>query len=116
MKTIKVEIPISDTDIDDILTTALEGGINYWCSGVKFIGETKDFKGSAVDWVVSGKILELHVLGEEPGVLSRTKLFKGIEKAVRHSPSLLSEELGAMDADSADTVIQFAVFDELVYG
>ena len=35
----QIEVNLSQQDIDDIMVTALEGGINYWCRRAKVVGE-----------------------------------------------------------------------------
>ena len=35
----EIEVNLSQQDIDDIMVTALEGGINYWCRRAKVVGE-----------------------------------------------------------------------------
>ena len=36
---IEMEIEVTDQDIDDIVCTAFEGGINYWCDHVEPVGD-----------------------------------------------------------------------------
>ncbi len=36
---VKFTLRVSNKDIDDIVCTALEGGISYWCSSAEVEGE-----------------------------------------------------------------------------
>lgn len=35
----ELEINVTQEDIDDIVATALEGGINYWCRKAEVVGD-----------------------------------------------------------------------------
>lgn len=36
---VELEVNVTQEDIDDIVTTALEGGINYWCRKAEVVGD-----------------------------------------------------------------------------
>ena len=36
---IKFDVEITQQDIDDIMCSALEGGINYWCRKAEVVGD-----------------------------------------------------------------------------
>ena len=83
--TINVPIKINDDTIDDILCTALEGGITYWCYKINV--ENGDYKGK--DWahevVSSGGSLILHT--EDDPYLVKLNLdtfIKGCQKYADH--------------------------------
>lgn len=105
---IKTTQLVTQEDIDDVLVTAFEGGITYWCDEVR----VKEGHEASEDCYKSevltrGGVLELH---DEEGWHTLT-----LDK--------LLEVLGNMhfnfddyDAGDADTAVQKAVFGELVYG
>ena len=35
---LELEVVVTQEDIDDIMTGALEGGINYWCGEAEVVG------------------------------------------------------------------------------
>lgn len=39
---VRRSVNVSEQDIDDILCTAFEGGITYWCDSVVFMGKEVD--------------------------------------------------------------------------
>lgn len=127
----EIDIEISDEDIDDIMATALEGGVNYWCDEVKVDGE---YLGEYASEQIS-RGGELHFLLNEPFdnndtkcyTLDKTKFLHGV-KELLDDPGNLRCFLQAsavdawginpfmIDADAADEIIQYALFNELVFG
>ena len=118
---------ITDENIDDILCTAFEGGINYWCSRVEVIGDWFGAK-YASEVVSKGGRVKL-INDEEPDREPLTLLKENVVPAIeaihkrvmdnrgRGRRSSLEEWLeGEYDAGDADMIVQQAVFGELVYG
>lgn len=105
---------LEDSDMDDVLVTAFEGGINYWCNKVKVIND--DYKGGeyASNVVSRGGELELDVDESTPVRLNKTKLHTALH--------LYKDKFGkpfdieTHDAGDADVLVQLAVFGEVVYG
>ena len=109
-------------DIDDIMTCALEGGINYWCSKAKVVGE---YRGEyASEQISRGGTLELYDSEEdevyELNIEKFTQGFKTwIENGYDYNGALSTNgkvDTSLIDANDADTIIQFSLFDEIVYG
>lgn len=116
-------IKITTEDIDDIMCTALEGGITYWCGKARVVGE---YLGEyASDQIArGGKLILTDIEDEEEQYeLTRPKLLKGIKLAIDQDyyseyDWVNGNELDTcqIDADVADVIIQLALFDEIVYG
>ncbi len=121
---------ITDELIDDTLTTALEGGINYWAANATPDHwpdvESTLFPGEA-PWASevltkgADLLITLHrELGEpEPQVerLTKAKMIKGIRAFCTRrkiTPSALEDD--PVDAEGADCIVQLALFGEIVYG
>ena len=112
------EIAVTAQDIDDIICTAFEGGINYWCYkaevvGGKYLGEF------ASDQISRGGKLRLYI-GEpfddensETYTFDLSDLLKGLEKYIEDVGHF---DIDECDAEVADMIIQYTVFGELVYG
>jgi len=132
-RTIKVELllKITDEDLCDIVCTAIEGGIGYWArldntreEWLEF--EKEEFKDLTVDEIatrilLNGKSLYLIDREDKNTVfeLNLTKLLYGIQETIANDSSLLEDgELDTcnVDGEVADTIIQYAIFGELVYG
>ena len=133
MKNFKVEIKQSHEfslqDINDIIVTALEGGINYWCGKAKMkLNPDKTYFGVAEedqekvkyasDVIGYGGVLILFDAEEptEKWELDADKLLKGIAKYCEENNYALSELMDNYDSDTADGIVQFGLFDELVFG
>jgi hypothetical protein len=130
--TLKIEmgVDITGDDIDDIVATALEGGINYWCIKAE-VGEEDYFGQYASDQISRGGTLRLYL--DEPYndtemfVLTEYKLINGIKQYLedpnrpyeivgKGSTGANVIDCGMVDAIVADMIIQYALFDEVVFG
>lgn len=123
----KITVYLTQQDIDDIMVSAFEGGINYWCRRVVVQG---DYLGKYASEQISrgGK---LAIWLDEPFeddktcyVLDRDKFLAGFKlwiesdgdsyNAIDHSDG--SIDCGQIDAVCADEIIQYALFGEVVFG
>ena len=117
-KTVKV----TAEDIDDIMCSAFEGGINYWCRKAEVVG---DYLGEYASEQISrgGKVKLYDAEEDEVYELTLDKFLKGIEMAIQHNYYV---EYGwcdgtiidtcQVDACVADVIIQLALFDDVIYG
>ena len=109
---------ISETDLDYLMVAALEGGINYWCGECRIVKNPAGLE-YASEVVAYGGVLEL-IDAEEPDekwTLTQAKLVKGVDKAMDHfSYGTVQELMDSHDADTADVIVQYALFDEIVFG
>ena len=118
---IRKTVVVSNQDIDDIMCTALEGGITYWCNKVKVIGE---YLGEwAHEQISRGGVLMVHPDDEAPRELTKEKLLGGIKQAIEAGVYSEYEWYDAngidtcnIDASVADCIVQLALFGEIVYG
>lgn len=117
-RTIYVPFTIEGKFINDVMSSALCGGIEYWCSLVN--AKDMDMKGCKYlsDLISNGGVLELTDDSDQIHLLDFTKFCLGFEKyikwCVRHNRKfyLSSEEI---DSEEADIIVQFAIFGEIVY-
>lgn len=101
-------VQITNEDIDDIMVTAFEGGINHWCERVY----VNDWLGAkfASELIALGGTVHLKVDDEyETRTLTRDKLLQALV-------AMPEFDLEDYDANDADNLIQTAVFGEVVYG
>ncbi|MCD8381150.1 MAG: hypothetical protein LUC95_12740 [Lachnospiraceae bacterium] len=120
----KIPISITGEDIDDIMSSALDSGIGYWCIKAEVDG---DYLGKYASEQISrgGKLKLYDVEGEQVLTLTKGKFLKGLEKYISDPGStnniLEFSEDGIkvdpclVDSCAADCIVQFAVFGELVY-
>lgn len=106
---------LTDEDIDDIMSDALDSGIGYWCGRAKVNGE---YLGEyASDQISRGGTLTLYDLedDEESWVLDLDKFLAGYKMAIEQG--YFSGDLDDdYDAGTADVIVQLALFGEVVYG
>ena len=123
---VQVSAVLTRQDIDDIMVSALEGGINYWCRRVVVQG---DCLGEYASEQISrgGK---LAVWLDEPFEADKTcyvldcdKFLAGFKLWVENDGDSYdaidysdgSVDCGQIDALCADAIIQYALFGELVF-
>lgn len=119
--TIETEIVLTGEDIDDLVACALEGGIWYWCNLVTVHNVPKEFEEKyeyASDVISFGGELEL--TEDEDGakhILTLEKFMKGVKMTCIDRRITSGEILMDIhDAEVVDCIIQFALFDEIIYG
>jgi hypothetical protein len=133
MKEFKVSITtehvFSKEEIADLIVTALEGGINYWCrkAVMKENAITKDYfnvlpedqdKINYASDLISygGTLILFDAESSDKWELDIDKMLKGIDMHctnMKKSPANLMDDY---DANDADAIVQYAVFGELVFG
>lgn len=119
-----VNVPLSV--VDNLITTALEGGSNYWY----FIPDrnipTPDgfVRNSSIhyeflDKVYQGSILPIHddENNERLGEITNATIQRGIRLMFEVYPQLMADAIKEdYDADCADLFLQLVVMGEIVYG
>ena len=108
---------LSKENISDLLVTAFEGGINYWCDRVEILENPKQGK-YASDVIGIGGRLRLYVIeSDEYWDLYLENFTHGVEKAMQHFEyKSFQDFFDNHDAEVADVIIQFAVMGEIVFG
>lgn len=120
---IKVEVPITTDDIENITVTAFEGGINYW-AGLKNdspLWKSKPAKEPLSSWatklLLKGESVFLYDIENPDNTnfeLNLKGLLYGIEKYYIVTDYQMDKE--NWDAESADCIVQYALFGEIVFG
>lgn len=122
-RTVQVTLPISDSLLSDVLCTAFEGGINYWCNAVKVKDKTSSYMCFEVTERYDNSLDEAFL-----GVLNNLTIRRGVrlilDGTVKVSPTILGDlrkavrenYAGYVDSEVADCIVQAGLFDELVYG
>ncbi len=110
----------SDTLLQDVFTTALEGGIGYWSEAETYHWSDEDpasFYSDIVD--VEDDYAEYHI--------DIHTIRRGIAYLLEHLPASDYQRLAVLgiaqewedvdfDADTADFIVQAGLFGEVVYG
>ena len=113
---------LTEEDIDDIMCCALEGGINYWCCEAEVVGEYLGEYGS--EQISRGGKLKLHdAESDDVWELTLDKFLKGFKLWIENGrdeygalKSYGGVDTGEIDATCADEIVQFALFNEIVFG
>ena len=116
----------TDDDMENIVITALEGGISYWAcldnTLPEFADKPEDTPTSEWCWKLLNEGKTLHFLdaewvGEpdcEEWEMDLAALYKGIGMAI--GKGNWDGDMDGLDADIADSVFQYAMLDDIVYG
>ena len=114
------ETSLTIEEIDNIMVTALEGGINYWCGGVEVVGE---YLGTyASDHLANGGSIVLYDLeSPEKWTLTKDMVIDGFIKWLKsgcsqHVKPNKTVDWIAFDANDADCIIQYALFNKIIFG
>lgn len=128
----EIEFFLTDEDIDNIICTAFEGGITYWCGGADVVG---DFLGDYNHEQISrGGQLILHDAEDgEEYTLTKEKFLSGLILYVQNTYSSyacdpvdaicifesingkMQIDPGCIDSEIADAIIQYALFEDIIY-
>lgn len=115
-------IGVTKENIDDIMCTALEGGITSWCWKCEVVG---DYLGEfASEQISRGGTLKLYDSEEDEKYwLTLDKLLNGIKLAYEGGyyadyDWCNGRELDCcqVDAEVADAIVQLALFGDVIYG
>lgn len=115
-------INVTSQDINDIMCSALEGGICYWANKAEVVGK---YLGEwAHEQISRGGSLILHdAESDDKWELNRENLLNGIAKA--YEDNWFTDygwcdgktiDTCQVDAEVADTIIQLALFGKVVFG
>jgi hypothetical protein len=118
---VEVKIPITTKDIEDVIITAFEGGINYW-AGLRLTADwtPKPLGLPNSEWaaklIIEGKTVKLYDIEDKATDFELTLkgLLFGIQKYYLATNYQIDKE--NWDAESADCIIQYALFGEIVFG
>lgn len=113
MKTFTIEskIEVTQEQIDDIMVTALEGGITYWCDEARIASSSNvDDLDYLSQEISNGGVLELHDAEEDKWHRLDLNM---VLRALGKQRQFDFEQYDALDVDN---VIQQAIFGEVIYG
>jgi hypothetical protein len=120
--TVTQTVNVTEEDIDDIMCSALEGGITYWANAARVVG---NYLGEYASEQISrgGSLIISDAEEDAEYLLTRDNLLKGIKLAIQGNYFMDYEwvvgsklDCCQVDAEVADVIVQLALFDEVVYG
>ena len=114
---------ISNEQINDLMVAALEGGINYWCGRAtlkegSLTPEQKEKMEYVSDAISLGGVVVLEdAESDETWELTKDKFLSGVKKTIEWGNYRDVEDMfDNHDAEVADVLLQYALFDEIVFG
>ena len=130
---IKRTVTLTDEDIDDIMVSALEGGITYWCYKAEVVGnylgkyaseqisrggslKLYDFESGDKYWLTLDKFLDGFIFWVEQGYDKYGAV--SFNREYDESGAVYRGEVdtGMIDGEAADCIIQLALFGDVIYG
>ena len=118
---LELKARVTMQDIDDIMCTALEGGITGWCRAAKPVGKMLGEYGH--EQIARGGSLILYdAESSDKWELTLNKFLRGLALAIESGASVTIDaesgyiDTSDVDAECADMIIQFALFGDLVFG
>ncbi len=114
---ITVELTFSDEFVQDVITTAFEGGINYWCCEADNKGTPENFRYRLHD-VEDGKCFGDKKDDFNYRDLTRSSFQEGLRLYLtEYADGLAGPPLDSCsyDSEQADLIVQLAVFGEVVF-
>jgi hypothetical protein len=111
---ITTSFEITNQQIADLMTTAIEGGSNYWCDQILMLKGQPVLKPWYADPLLYGSPFELKV-GTK--ILTNDDLHRAMQQMADEYPTHFSDVVNDNpDADTADVFLQLAVLGEITYG
>ena len=126
------QVELDDVFFEDIICTMFEGGSNYWVGHIKIDHPDGDkpIGVPASTWISGalnkgGKITVFVLEGDESVVLVKNMIVSGLSKWAenyQNHVSIVTErgkcmiDAGDIDADDADIIFQYALFNDVVFG
>ncbi len=114
--TVEKPMHLTEDDIDGIIVGAFEGGINYW----GYLAPMPDKpKGEPSSQWATRKLLDgyfVHILDQEDENERWTLNLDMLKKGIQMNIQQRTRKYEDYDAEDYDCIIQYALFDSLVYG
>jgi hypothetical protein len=120
-----LDIELSDLEVVNIYTTALEGGIGYWavCDEYRWQYLYEDWENDIVKELDPDQVLVVLSDTEDNDFenehLTPAKIRAGVKLLIEKYPHLyqiINDNQFHVDANGADAVVQLGLFGEVVYG
>ncbi|MHB8927812.1 MAG: hypothetical protein ACYC9Q_09185 [Bacillota bacterium] len=100
------KVTLTQQDIDDLMTTALEGGIDYWCRKAMALTPLSEGAEWLSEVIRRGGTVRLVTVERENKDIDLPKFPEGFKKWLEEGGS---EDPADIDADCADQIVQLAV-------
>lgn len=119
---VKFDVNVTQQDVDDIMCSALEGGINYWCREAEVVG---DYLGEYASEQISrgGSLILYDAESGDKWELTQDNFKDGLHQFLIDFPNNIEgDELNGyyidpsnIDGCDADNIVQYALFGSLIF-
>ena len=114
---VQLNVTVTEEDIDDIMVSVLEGGINYWCRKAEVVGP---YLGEAASEQISrGGSLILHdIETSAKWELTLKKFLNGLGLYLKTDGSSITKnglDTALIDGLAADSIVQLGIFGEIEF-
>ena len=114
---IDAKIELTRQDIDDLMVTALEGGINYWCRKARVLQCPEKYEFASDVISRNGSLMLYDAESSDHWELTLEKFMNGVKFVCeRDGYTEANDLIDNHDADTADAIVQYALFNEIVFG
>ena len=120
---VQIHVHVTGQDIDDIMSSALDSGITYWCREAEVVGG--EYLGEYASEQISrgGSLMLYDAESSDKWELTREKFLNGVKLWIQNGDDQYNAlqqdgtlDTGEIDADMADLIVQYALFGKLVFG
>jgi hypothetical protein len=125
-KTFSVTTTIESQRIADLVTTAFEGGSNYWIETVSILKVPPKPEGEdhSYPWYSFKNVYEdpdfqvkINVEDDDPVIFDHASIQRGLDYLSKNYPRHINDILQENDdAETADAFLQACLFGDIVYG
>ena len=110
-----IQITVPNSRVKDILSTAVEGGVNYWCRISSEHRLPYDFDYYKEDWLL--KITDTESGNDEVYEMRISNLKNGLQLFQKDYPERFNSFItDYYDAEDADVFFQLCLFGKVIYG
>ena len=118
----EIVVDLTQEDVDDIMSGALDGGITYWCCKCEVVGG--EYLGEyASEQISRGGVLRLYdAESDDTWDLDIEKFVQGFRLWLENGDDLygavtkLGVDTSEIDGEMADMIVQYALFGEIIFG
>lgn len=119
----EINVSLTEEDIDNIMISALEGGISYWCCRAE-VSEEKRCGDWGHEQIARGGALTLHdTESSDKWELNLEKFLNGIKLWLQNDGDRYGAlqkdgtlDTGEIDGEMADMIVQYALFGDVIFG
>lgn len=109
-----ITLKISNDDMNSLLEKALDGGSLYWC----YDSRSKYDQSTALSDISNGGALLLYGMDGSVNTLTKDKILLGIQRGLPYLNQVINGinlDVSSIDGDSADLIVQLALFGNVVF-